>query len=214
MNQLAILFFEEDIANLASPFKFALVGKFSHGRHTSPEIKYSFKKFGLKSNYTIKLLDGKRILIRFYNEEYYHCVWLREQQYLTSYPLRIFKWTPNFRVDVETLIAPVWANFRRLPIHFYQKPNLFSIASTLGVPLKMDAATTDITRPSVARVCVEMDLLKKFPHKIWIGSGSNGYWQCVTYEKFPKYCSKCYSQGHAVEDCEYEENDARPVEIQ
>ncbi|KAM7469883.1 hypothetical protein LguiA_008066 [Lonicera macranthoides] len=46
--------------------------------------------------------------------------------------------------------------------------------------MKMDAATTKLTRPSVAWTCIEMDLLKKFPARIWIGSGTNGFQQKVT----------------------------------
>lgn len=90
--------------------------------------------------------------------------------------MRIFKWTPEFRVDAETSIAPIWVNFPYLPIHFFQNESLFSIASALGTPMQRDTATTNLTRPSVARVCVEMDLLKKFPSRIWLVSGSNGYW--------------------------------------
>lgn len=77
-----MFFSEEDIVNLASPFKFALVGKFSHGRPSLPEIKAALEKFGLKSAFTIGLLDGKHVLLYFIHEEDYHRVWLREQWYL------------------------------------------------------------------------------------------------------------------------------------
>ena len=44
----------------------------------------------------------------------------------------------------------------------------------MGKPLFVDAATASGLRPSVARVCVEVDLLKAFPGRIWIGNGDYG----------------------------------------
>lgn len=104
-------------------------------------------------------------------------------------------------MDVESSIAPIGVNFQGLSIHFFAKSSLFSIGSTLSVPMKMDTATAELTRPSVARMCIEMDLLKKIPGRIWIGCGETGYWQKVTYEKVPKYCVKCYKQGHDSSEC-------------
>lgn len=119
--------------------------------------------------------------------------------------MRIFKWTPDFRVHAESSIAPIWVSFPHLPVHFFSKESLFSIGSTLGKPMRRDAATANLTRPSVARVCMEMDLLKKFPHRIWLECGVNGFWQPVTYEKVPKYCTNCLKQGHDLEECKVDE---------
>lgn len=47
--------------------------------------------------------------------------------------------------------------------------------------MKMDAATSMLARSSVARLCIEMDLRTKFPNRIWIGCGSQGFWQKVNY---------------------------------
>ncbi|KAM7492321.1 hypothetical protein LguiA_035242 [Lonicera macranthoides] len=64
--------------------------------------------------------------------------------------------------------------------------------------MKIDGATATVDRPSVARVCIEMDLLKNFPSRIWIGSG---FWQRIVYEIVPSYCTKCYRQGHNNVEC-------------
>lgn len=97
-------------------------------------------------------MDPRHILICFNSDEDYHRVWLREQWYLKKYLMRVFKWTPEFQLDAKSSIAPVWVNFPQLPVHFFAKPSLFSIARTLGSPLTMDATTTFLTRPSVARI--------------------------------------------------------------
>ena len=72
---------------------------------------------------------------------------------------------------------------------FFAKQSLFAIASMVGRPLCMDNATMQLTRPSVARINVEVNLLHKLPSRIWIGTctGKGGFWQSVEYEavQFP-----------------------------
>lgn len=45
----------------------------------------------------------------------------------------------------------------------------------------MDAPIRNLTRPSVARVCVLVDLLKDMPNCIWLGMGKFGCWQRIIY---------------------------------
>lgn len=91
-----MFFTSEDIASLSSPFKYALIGKFLRGRPTIPDIKSAIDSIGLKSGFTVGLLDRKHILMRFNHEEDYHRAWLREIWYLKRFPMRVFKWTPEF----------------------------------------------------------------------------------------------------------------------
>lgn len=77
----------------------------------------------------------------------------------------------------------------RLPIMFFDKRTLFSLASLVGHPLCRDEATASPKLPSVARIQVEVNLLKPRPDQIWIGLGeSDGYWQKIEYESLPDYC--------------------------
>ena len=62
--------------------------------------------------------------------------------------------------------------------------------------MKMDTTTATLSRPSLARVCIQMDLMKIFPNITWIGCGTGGFWQEVLYEKNSKYCILCSKQGH------------------
>lgn len=57
-------------------------------------------------------------------------------------------------------------------------------------------ATTNQTRPSCARVKVEVDLLKEFPKRINVGVKKKTgeiieKWVDINYDHVPKYCSKC-----------------------
>lgn len=79
---------------------------------------------------------------------------------------------------------------------------LFHIVSILGNPLFVDATTLDVSRPSVARVYVEVDLLKALLSKIWIGNRDHeGFWQSLIPKNLPQYCSHCFRQGHDMEGC-------------
>ncbi|KAK4384595.1 hypothetical protein Sango_3044800 [Sesamum angolense] len=45
-----------------------------------------------------------------------------------------------------------------LPVHLFEKNALFTLASKIGKPLRMDEPTADLSRPDLARVCVELDV--------------------------------------------------------
>lgn len=79
---------------------------------------------------------------------------------------------------------------------------MFAIASLVGTPLRLDAATQTLKRPSKARVQVEVDLLRLRPEKIWIGvENSDGFWQKLEYDSVPNYCCHCWHIGHSETMC-------------
>ncbi|XP_071906094.1 uncharacterized protein [Coffea arabica] len=197
----AVLFSEEDIAKLSAPFKFAVVGKFSHGRPSLEVIRKACSAIGFKSNFAVGLLDQRHILIRFCLEEDFLRCWTKGLWSIAEFPMRVFKWSPDFTVSSESSRAPVWIALEHLPIHFFDKASLFSIASTIGNPLQIDAATASLARPSVARLCVDLDISKELPARVWIGTGSHGFWQRVLYENLPLYCLLCSRQGHSSDGC-------------
>ena len=61
----------------------------------------------------------------------------------------------------------------KLPIHYFNKGFLFQIVSCVGKALFVVTATAFGSCPSMARVCVEIDLIKSFPSRIWIGNGDH-----------------------------------------
>ncbi|MDD0148480.1 DUF4283 domain-containing protein, partial [Shigella flexneri] len=95
----------------------------------------------------------------------------------------------------------VWISMPNLPIQFYRKDSICSLAKVAGNPIKIDQGTASLSRPSMARVCVEMDLLQEPPKRVWIMAGSTGFWQQLLYEKIPKYCVHCLRQGHDKAEC-------------
>lgn len=128
-----IFFSEEDIAIHSSFFKFGLIGKFSHRRPSLPELKSALETIELKSAFIVSLMDPRHILLRFNHEEDYHRVWLREQWYLKRFSMKVFKSMPYFRLDIKLSIGPVWVNFPKLPMIFYEKQSLSPLQVHLDI---------------------------------------------------------------------------------
>lgn len=207
----AIFFTPTHLHSISKPFAWTLVGKFSHGynkinpklgRPSMADLHQYFVALDLKGEFSIGLLDNRHVLIQIQSEEDYLRIYSRMVWYIGAITMRIFRWSPFFRVDKETSVVPVWITFPRLPVMFFEQQSLFAIGRLIGHPLRRDSATIALKRPSVARLQVELDLMKPRPDKIWIGMGdSDGYWQKVEYEHVPEYCQHCWHVGHAASQC-------------
>ncbi|KAL2498245.1 Uncharacterized protein Adt_23795 [Abeliophyllum distichum] len=192
----------DEEASLAEPFKFTLVGKFSHRKPSMVEVRNSFQKFGFTGEFKIGLIDFKHILIHLTHEDDYSRLFLKPLWFIMGCPMRVLKWTCDFHPDAETPIAPVWISFPLLPVHLRAKEFLFALSKLVGVPLRIDEATADLLRPSEARVCVEVNLEHKLPDRVWIERGeSRSFWQPIVYEQLPHFCEKCRHMGHLIEKC-------------
>ncbi|PKU79759.1 hypothetical protein MA16_Dca010987 [Dendrobium catenatum] len=86
-------------------------------------------------------------------------------------------------------------------VTFFNPKVLHALGSIFGYPLQIDQATAIRTRPSVARVLVEVDISKKHAKEIWVGSKAYGYLQRVELEKVSYFCSHCKIHGHATSEC-------------
>ena len=130
-------------------------------------------------------------------------VWLKDATYIKDSLFRFVKWSADFKSGAEPSIVPMWIQFPNLlPICFFQDYNLRSIENVVGKVLLIDGPTPRLSRPSVARVCVEVDLLKKNPNRVWLNMGQyEGRWQKIVYEKDFWYFTSCSKEGHAKSNC-------------
>ncbi|KAF3645005.1 hypothetical protein FXO37_21190 [Capsicum annuum] len=77
----------------------------------------------------------------------------------------------------------------------------------VGKLLMVDMATKNHTRPSCARVKIEIDLITKLPHRVKINEKDDitgelkSKWIQIQYDHKPKYCNECCLQGHDKESC-------------
>ncbi|XP_048491336.1 uncharacterized protein LOC125492674 [Beta vulgaris subsp. vulgaris] len=91
----------------------------------------------------------------------------------------------------------VWIHLPELPVEYYDKEALFTIASKLGKPIRVDYATNHLTRARYARICIEINLSKPITSKIWIGN----QWQVILYENLHSLCFVCGRIGHQKNQC-------------
>ncbi|KAG5581391.1 hypothetical protein H5410_052018 [Solanum commersonii] len=132
---------------------------------------------------------------------------IKEKGMNNQYQCRIQCWTPWFNPKEETSIALAWISFSSLSTQMFAREALFSLASAVGTPLQVDKVTTGKSRPSVARVKVEVNLLSSLSDRVRIFSKDekNGVvkevLQKIVYDKLPSYYTTCKHQGHMEEEC-------------
>ncbi|CAI9108595.1 OLC1v1008239C1 [Oldenlandia corymbosa var. corymbosa] len=160
---------DDEFEKLIAPHQLSLVGKFSYGLPKMEEIHTEFKKIGFNGGYTLGLMNPRHILIRFEEEDDYQRCWIRTFWNIASFSMCILNWTLGFRFEEDPLVVSIWLSLYDLPVEFMHPEVIFSMASAIGQPLKVDTPTVNITRPSVARFCVEVDLMKDLPKSLTIG---------------------------------------------
>lgn len=191
----------QDIARLAEPHRNVLIGRFSYSRPSMEVIRKFFVSLGLKGACSVGLFDTNHVIIRPTQEEDYTRLFVRRTWFVQSSPMTISKWTPDFKSSQESSIVPVWVILPNLPLYFYNTKSILKLASLLGRPLKVDSATAQFKRPSLARVLVEGDVSKQPARRIWVGDENSGHWQQVEYEDWPNYCTYCERIGHSDQEC-------------
>ncbi|GAV92720.1 DUF4283 domain-containing protein, partial [Cephalotus follicularis] len=71
--------------------------------------------------------------------------------------LALRRWEEGMSLCKESFSSiPVWVKLTNVPAELWTRPGLSYIASALGVPLCMDAATAAGNRLNFARICIEM----------------------------------------------------------
>ncbi|XP_049399858.1 uncharacterized protein LOC125863933 [Solanum stenotomum] len=154
--------------------EYAVIGKFSYAWPDIQDLRRLIpKQCELKGDCNICLLSNRHVLIRStLLEDYVHLLskpafYINQQN--GSYPMQTLKWDPMFNPEEETTTAIAWISFPSLLPNFFGNETIFSLVAAVGKPLKVDMATRNQTRPSRARVKVEVDLMKEFSKRIKIG---------------------------------------------
>lgn len=106
------------------------------------------------------------------------------------------KWPPDFKPKEDLLIALVWVLLPDLSFHTHTWHYVKQVVSAIGTPLEMDPATRGKIRPNIAKVRIEIVLLKTQPESVYVGniyenSPQTCFVQNLEYEGIPKYCKFC-----------------------
>lgn len=105
-----MLFSDDSVDQLASRFKWALVGKLSFGfnkenpdlgRPPVEKIQKFLESLDLKGCCSVGLLDNRHVIIWLQNEIYFIRLYSRPVWYVNGIAMRIFKWTVDFHVEQE-----------------------------------------------------------------------------------------------------------------
>ncbi|RAL54782.1 hypothetical protein DM860_017621 [Cuscuta australis] len=195
-----VSFTQEDIAELSSRFKLALVAKFLRRPSFTSMTKF-LQKLGLRGSFDLTVLPPHRFLINFQEEEDYLRLFLRRSWLVFGYTMTMSKWSPSLSHDMENPFMPIWIAFPDLPIHLHDKRALHLISSSIGTPLKVDSNTLNFSRPGLARCRVEVDISNLPPAKVLINHGGEELIFPFYFENVPLFCKTCKKTGHTLETC-------------
>ncbi|OVA15314.1 Ribonuclease H domain [Macleaya cordata] len=200
----AIKFSPHDMLRSEQKLAHALILKFSAGRPSINDIKSHIDlHWGLSGTIVVGIIDPRHILLNLSSEADVLKALVREKKNIKGYWFRLFRWSSSFDPRKDSSIAAVWVLFPRLPIKFFSNELLMGVADCIGGRfLKADNPTIGLSRPSTARICVELDLAKSIPDSIWIWTDKDvGFEQDLVFENKPKFCDRCSLQGHDFEEC-------------
>ncbi|VFR03226.1 unnamed protein product [Cuscuta campestris] len=204
----SVVFTRDDISELSSRFKLALVAKFLTRPSFTSMTKF-LQKLGLKGSYELSVLPHQRFLINFREEEDYLRLFLRGTWQVFGYTMTLTKWSPSLSQETESPVMHIWIAFPDLPIHLHDKRALHLISSSIGTPLKVDSSTLNFSRPGLARCCVEVDISNLPPAKVLINHGGEELIFSFYYENFPLYCKSCKRTGHLQDTCHRKQADRK-----
>lgn len=112
--------------------------------------------------------------------------------------LIVKEWTPDFHPMVDkTEKLIVWARFPGLPVEYYNLDFLLKIGEKIGKPIRIDEATSLVSRGKFASMCIEVDITKPLLAHYKLR------WSIrrVEYEGIYLVCFKCEVYGHRQEQC-------------
>ncbi|MQM18327.1 hypothetical protein Taro_051314, partial [Colocasia esculenta] len=159
------------------------------------------QRFQLQEDFLISAYDGRHLIIRFRNEADYYKVLLKESMFVHGRLFRFSKWSMDFSPNKDSPVVPVWLHMPGLPANFFSEPMLRTIAGSIGPVLHIDQNTSRMIRADAAVVCVQLDVSKKLPDRVWVGVGGGGSWQPIVYPAPPLFCTSCSRLGHSTMNC-------------
>lgn len=139
-------------------------------------------------------------------------IWGRGSISLKPGILRLQHWTLDFDPDEQkSSNTQLWVRFYKLPWEYWHPHILTSIASGLGVPLKIDNATINGEFGHYARVLIDVDLSSKLPENLLIERIGKIFFIDIVYENMPSFCNLCSNIGHVPHNCSLgrQRNDAQ-----
>lgn len=119
--------------------------------------------------------------------------WMIMEHYLI-----VKEWRPDFEPHKDTTEKVlVWVRFPDLPLEYFDADILFRVGEKIGKPIRMDSATSLISKGNFARLCVEVDITKPLLSRFWLRKKV----RTIEYEGIHMVCFKCGIYGHNEGSC-------------
>lgn len=198
-SQLAVCFPKDTLQRLREPWRNTLMAKI-----LGMSITRNFlidrvnRMWKIKDRMEVIDLGQDIFLLRFQNVNDMERALYGGPWFILNHYLMLTPWKPDFRPSQSSFDKIMaWIRFPELPLEYYEKDALFTIAKKVGKPIKVDFATDTVARGRYARVCIELDLSKALVTKIWVAKA----WQGIEYENLNLVCFQCGMIGHRKEQC-------------
>lgn len=146
------------------------------------------------------LRDQKTLLIHFELESDVLMALSRDSLTIKDWAFKVYRWKHISYGSYDARISPVWIALPRLPERYWFPEFLLAIGNSVGKFIHVDLPTVTLARPSVARICVEVDLSTDLPAEIGI-KYKGLLWQEIVYQNMNPFCCNCRMQGHSTRAC-------------
>ncbi|OIS96896.1 hypothetical protein A4A49_01939 [Nicotiana attenuata] len=205
--QSVVVFKKEDyMVRFANRCKFTCVGKFSNIMPRMEVIKKSFiAQTKVRGGVKIAHFNARTVYIDLDNDSGAQNQ-PKQQMYIQGQMMKLEAWTPAFKPNEDSPIVPTWVVIPELPWHLYYMEILTPLLSPIGKALYLDLTSFQKTRGSVAKVKIQIDLIKQ--RLVCLGydeeqdENGDGEWLEVQYDNVPAYCIYCRHIGHSEFICE------------
>ncbi|OIT05152.1 hypothetical protein A4A49_54344 [Nicotiana attenuata] len=167
----AVLFKASDYYGImAAECTLTIVGRFLKPRPLIDRIRSKFKELiSMKGSAKIGIYDNFNVFLDFTNEDDFNMVLYRRVIEIEGQQMWLQKWSPDFKPEEDLPVAPVWVLLPGLRFHMHTWQYVKQVVSSIGTPLEMDLATKGRTRSSMAKVRIEIDLLKQQSETVYVG---------------------------------------------
>ena len=186
-------------------WKGCLVGQFLDKRLPFPVVRSLVNRLWGKNEIPdISTTENGLFFFRFRDLEAWDWVMESGPWHLAGRPFILRAWRPGMdMLDIQLSTIPIWVKFFNIPLEYWTSTSLGYIASTVGIPLHLDALTENQSRLSFARICVEVGADCEFPKSILLDRGNGKYSNIrIEYPWIPQCCSECKRFGHSLVNCQ------------